>query len=401
MLLLHSAQVGAGPIDFLSYARAVTALQRGESPYPAPSESLAIWTRYHAAEGELLSAYAHGEGGKLVREMFSQPPLPGPYQYPPTLALLIAQLGVSAINFGALTLLAVIGFAWLWLRYTHAHPAWLLILPLSRDVSASLQGANVEILLLFVGLVAARLIWDTRLLVAAPLIAMAMLIKPFYLFFFVAFVVLRQASAQHSALTMRSILVAAAVVLGLVGLEITRWDKSLQMQALGFFVHASDSLWFALPISEQTPMSAWNRTPLQALVNVGASFGVAQAAAALLWLLLLATTGWRLYKYHIHLTFARAFALALTLLYLARPVGWGFIYLEWCVLMAVWPSLVRWHKIVLLAAVFVLFATRWWALVLALRGAGLPLLTLQGAHLPWETLLVLPLAWLLSRPADT
>lgn len=76
-------------------------------------------------------------------------------------------------------------------------------------------------------------------------------------------------------------------------------------------------------------------------------------------------------------------------------MGWGFIYLEWVVLSAVSPSLVRWQKILLLGAVSAVMATRWWALALALRGAGLPLLTLQSAEVPWETLIVLPLAWLL------
>ena len=128
-LLLRAAQRGVGPIDFLSYERAAVALQRGDSPYLPSSQSLAIWRRYHATERELLSAYSVGEGQKVLRDIFSRPPDPGPYQYPPTLALLIAQLGVSSIHFGALTLAAIIGFVWLWMRSTKAHAAWLLLLP--------------------------------------------------------------------------------------------------------------------------------------------------------------------------------------------------------------------------------------------------------------------------------
>jgi hypothetical protein len=282
------------------------------------------------------------------------------------------------------------------MRSSNAHAAWLLLLPLSRDISASVEGANVEIALLFVTLLAARLIWDGRLLAAAPLFSLALLIKPFYLFLFVTVVMLRQMSAPISArLSKRSLMLATALVLGLIGMEMIRWGILLRAQALDFFLHASQSLWFTLPVWEQTPMSAWNRTPLQALVNIGASFSLSQITAALLWLLLLAVTAWQVYKDKVPLTFPLAFALALTLLYVARPVGWGFIFLEFCILTAVWSSLVQWQRVLLLAAVLVLFATRWWAVVLTFHGAGLPLLTLQKAHLPWETLLVLPLAWLL------
>jgi hypothetical protein len=394
LVALRFADRGVNPVDFLSYARAAAALERGESPYLAPSESRAIWHSYHAIEGELLSAHRRGEAEAALREVFSRPPTPGPYQYPPTLALLIAQLGFSGLFFVMLTIFAVGGFAWLWMRSTGAHPAWLLLLPWSRDVSASIQGGNVEIVLLLIALLVARLIWDGRLLAAAPLVAFALLIKPFYLILFVPLLLLRYFSRTTTpGISLRPFLLAASIVLILLALEALRWGASLRAQTLDFFLNAGDSLWFALPIAEQTPMSAWNRTPLQVLVNAGASLGLSQAAAAGLWIALLAITLRQSYRTTV--TFPLAFALALALLYMGRPVGWGFIYLEWVALIAVWPHLTRWPKMLLLTAVLAVMATRWLAMYLTLRGAGLPLLTLQSANIPWETLVVLPLAWLL------
>ena len=53
-------------------------------------------------------------------------------------------------------------------------------------------------------------------------------------------------------------------------------------------------------------------------------------------------------------------------------------------------------RAVLLVAVLALLASHWVALVLMDLGDGLPLLTLQPADRPWETRLVLPLAWTLA-----
>ena len=52
-------------------------------------------------------------------------------------------------------------------------------------------------------------------------------------------------------------------------------------------------------------------------------------------------------------------------------------------------------RAVLLVAVLALLASHWVALVLMDLGDGLPLLTLQPADRPWETWLVLPVAWVL------
>ena len=97
-------------MHFLSYERAAAALERGENPYLAPAASRAIWRSFHATESELLSAHRRGEGEEALREVLSRPFTPGPYQYPPTLALLIAQLGFSGLLFVMLTICAVGGF---------------------------------------------------------------------------------------------------------------------------------------------------------------------------------------------------------------------------------------------------------------------------------------------------
>ena len=39
-----------------------------------------------------------------------------------------------------------------------------------------------------------------------------------------------------------------------------------------------------LSVAQQTPMSAWNRTPLQALIALGLPAALAQVVAGLVWL---------------------------------------------------------------------------------------------------------------------
>jgi hypothetical protein len=391
---LRLDQRGLSPIDFLSYQRAAATLARGESPYLRSTQSLAVWRYFHQVESELLAAHARGEAQAKLREISARPQQPGPYQYPPSLALLVAQLPISPVAFAAVTLLSILGFAWLWLESTQAAGTWLLLLPISWDLLASTTGGNAEVSLLFIALLAGWTLWHSRVLIAAPLIAVVLLVKPFYALFFVALLAFRYLGPSGATKpTPRSLLAALALLVAAVALEAYRWGSPLRAEALHFALNAWDSLWFVLPVTEQTPMSAWNRTPLQALVNAGVPVGTGQVLALGLWLLLFGLTLWRLRGRT--LAFPLAFALALTLLYWGRPVGWGFIYLEFVVAVVVWPGLVRWQKTLFMTVALVLLATRWVALGLAVQGAGMPLLTLQTPHLPWETWLVLPAAWLL------
>jgi hypothetical protein len=147
-------------------------------------------------------------------------------------------------------------------------------------------------------------------------------------------------------------------------------------------------------------MSAWNRTPLQVMVQFGLPASVAPWVALLLWATLVGLTLRRVEP--ARLGWARSCALAFVLLYLGRPVGWGLIFLELLVVTVVWPDLRGSSRVLLMVMVVAFMATHWWSLVMTARGHGLQLLTLQSAQTPWETLVVLPLAlWLLwnQRPA--
>jgi hypothetical protein len=270
----------------------------------------------------------------------------------------------------------------------------LLLVIGSFDVLASLNGGNVELLLLFAALLASWLLWRNHGLLAAPLISFVLLAKPFYVLLFLAFLILHHVSHPATVgITLKTLALTLVATLVSTTIEVYRWGAGLQSATLQYLLHAVDYQWFVLPTAQQTPMSAWNRTPLQALISAGLALASAQAIAIMLWLLVLGITVWVVRRRQ--LTFALTWALAFTLLYWGRPVGWGFIYLELVLVTSVWPSLPRWGKPLLLAAVVALMASHWWALVLTARGEGMPLLTLQRADLPWETWLVLPLSWLL------
>ena len=60
-------------------------------------------------------------GAALGREQ------PGPYLYPPTLALLVWQLHLAPALWEVLDLLAIAGFPLLWLRLARASWWWLLL----------------------------------------------------------------------------------------------------------------------------------------------------------------------------------------------------------------------------------------------------------------------------------
>jgi hypothetical protein len=57
---------GLVPTDFLAYQRAAEALEKGESPYLSPAQSVAIFRYFHQREAELLAAHARGEGYQFL-----------------------------------------------------------------------------------------------------------------------------------------------------------------------------------------------------------------------------------------------------------------------------------------------------------------------------------------------
>jgi len=122
--------------------------------------------------------------------------------------------------------------------------------------------------------------------------------------------------------------------------------------------------------------------------------GEGRGDAALVWLAARGASAWLVRDRRP--SFASAFALAFALLYLGRPMEWTLVYLDLVVCVAAWPALPRAGRALLLVGVMALLASQWAALVLTGLGAGLPLLMLQPADRPWETWLVLPVAWALT-----
>ncbi|MCX7010753.1 MAG: glycosyltransferase 87 family protein [Kiritimatiellaeota bacterium] len=376
---------GTQPIDYQGYQRAVDALNRGAGPYQSPEACQKIWKGIHKAEVFVIT------GGKLDA---LPPPQPGPYLYPPTLALLLQRLHIGASLFTCLLLGAVLGFGWLWLRATGASPWWLLLISGSWDVLATFLTGNAELLLLFLTLAAAWLLWKQRGAWAAPLIALAILIKPFYAMFFVTFgLLLLLTDAPQRRSNFRVLALAAGIALLLAILDIATWGSVARAAAMDYFRHAMDYQWWTFPIAEQTPMSLWNRSPMQGLALLGLSANAAQLTSHLLWLALLAITLWHCRGKR--LGFAMLFALAFVLLYIGRPVGWGFVYLDIVLLVALRPVLRPAALALILTATIALMLSHWWSLILTGRGIWLNFFTMQTAHLPWETFTILPACWLL------
>ena len=79
-------------------------------------------------------------------------------------------------------------------------------------------------------------------------------------------------------------------------------------------------------------------------------------------------------------------------LHWGRPIGWTLAYLEIVLVGTLWPRWRRGQRALLVAGLLALMLSHWWALVLTVRGAGMPLVTLQRLEVARETWLVLPLS---------
>jgi hypothetical protein len=384
-----------GPIDFLTYEIAAAKVTRGETPYASQAEDLATWRAYHRLEAQLHDS---GAPDTAVR--------PGPYLYPPTLALLVAQTGIGGVG-SVMVLVAAVALFWrVWLGASGLPTVSLLLVVLSWDVWAAVSGGNVELLLLAALLAGARLLWSAHPLLAAPCMAFTIVVKPFYALFFAAFFMMLLVAKPSPPLPRRSTVTAAGIAaLVLVGIEVARWGGDLRDAAVGFMRSAIEHQWFVLPIAEQTPMSIWNRTPMQGLVNAGVAPSLAFMLSFVLWSVLAAVTVWRSRKQP--LGFATAFALAFVLLYVGRPVGWTLNYLELVTVGALWPVSAPRVRRALVATAVVVMVSHWVALMLTASRVNLGLFTLQTADVPWETWTLVPLCWLvlvqrlLPRPGQT
>lgn len=397
LAMVDGLQSNPLPPDLATYVQAAERIEKGEPLYLTPAATQAIWRAIHAIVP--VNTIEHPEAAAINN-------IPGPYLYPPTLALWVQRLGLTPARWIWCSVAAVIGFAVLWLGvlddrvrglqlFTASRSWWLLLVLCSVTIFSMIGTGNVESFLLFFTLLAALLLWSyQRLWTALPaglLIALVVLVKPFYALFFVAFGLLVVTTAEAPRRGWRYLLVTAVCTWGVIGLDIWSWGAPLRQQAFVYLGNALAYQSYALPVAEQTPVSIWNRTAMQGLVALGVAAPTAQQLALLLWGIGLGGTLWGLRGRRLSL--GVTFALALILLYWGRPVGWGFVYMEMVVLSATWPRLGRWPRGVVLGSTLLYMASHWVAFILTAQGVWLRLVTMQRADWPWEAWLVPLIAW--------
>ena len=375
---------GELPVDYEAYHQATEAIGEGKNLYPSIEAARQTWLDIHQYETDVLAGQVHVGGRRIV----------GPYVYPPTLALWMVRLKLNVSVFLIFMAASVYGFSWLWLKSNAASSGWLLLVVGSWDVLLSLGAGNVEMLLLFLALLGAWLFWRRQGVLAAGPTAFAILIKPFYAFFFTAFglLMLALADAKNRTQVLKTLALASAVVVTLIGLDVSGWGPELRSQAATYLSNAMAYQWFELPVNQQTPMSLWNRTLLQGLVDAGWSPQNAQLASLGIGVIMIGASIGRIWGRR--LSFAAVFAVAFVMFYWIRPVGWGLPYLEVVMLVTLWPILKNHlERSVLLALAIGLMLSHWLALFFTSQVHGLRLLTLQGSEFTWETWLILPLCW--------
>jgi hypothetical protein len=385
-LLIAGVRVsGNPPVDAATYFTALEDVSAGTNPYGSPDEATRTWLTYHAIEGAVLA-------GTLDAE--NLPFRPGPFIYPPTLLQFIDLLRIGPVGFVLLILASVLFFCGLWLRISGANPWWLLLVVFSWDVLASFSGANIELMLLATTLGAVWLLWKEQGLWAAPLIAFVVVVKPFYALLFLTFgVLMLSAEPDRRMRTTRMLLWSAAATIVLISFATVLWPNWLRWDAIEYLSQALAYSWYQLPVVDQTPMSIWNRTLMQGLVNGGVSAQMAQLLSMGLWLIVVVVSAWQAYNRRVG--FTQIFALGFAIFYWFRPVGWTLIYLDFVVLTAIWPYAKIRERGILLSIALALNLSHWVALVLTVQQRWLRLFTLQSASVPWETWLVLPLCWIL------
>ncbi|XSG77673.1 hypothetical protein ACP8Y2_11780 [Herpetosiphon llansteffanensis] len=394
-IVSQNQQKGIAAVDFQSYALAAERMQHHANPYPAIAEAQAMWRSVHLWEQRMLNA--SDPAAKLaVKAQYDQVgQIVGPYLYPPTLAQAVAKLQINSLGMAAILSMATLLFVGFWLYLTKQSSAWTILVMLSLECMLGIVSGNVEVLLLFGSLLGGYWALYHSRLAAALIIALLLLIKPFYALFFVALAALAYCTMADSAARqalIKRIASIAALALTLIGLEIWRWDSALRHETFTYLANTLEYQWFNFAVAEQSPMSMWNRTPLQGLINLGLNPNSAQMVALGLWLLGLAASCWLVWRKQ--LGFPLLYGISFILFYWGRPVGWSFSFIELIVLSLVWPTLGRWGKIGLSTALLGLIGSRWVALGLTAQAQGMPLNTLQTSNFAWESWLVLPLCLL-------
>ena len=372
------------PVDYRTYASAVELLRKTGSPYVGPDTVQETWRSMHQSA---LAAF-----GPEVETRDNAEVVSGPYLYPPSLALALHQSDISAAQYLAMLTVGTIALCVGWLRFSADQSLlWLIAMASSIDLIAIFLGGNIEILLIALSLFACRLIWRHNTLWAAPLITAVICVKPQFVLLFLAFGCLLAFTGTSVRPVLRKGVVAASIVPFLIVLEAQRWPEPALAD---FFIYAADPSamqYFALSPEAQWPMSIWNRAPLQVFLNLGLTFQMAQALSICVYLFLLATSVILLRGRNV--SFSVAFSLAYILLLVGRPITWSMPMLAIFALTAVWPLLPRSRRFALATVALIIGATHWVAFALFIAAISPGLLTMQLPNFPWETLVVLPGAW--------
>ncbi|MEL6267278.1 MAG: glycosyltransferase 87 family protein [Pseudomonadota bacterium] len=330
------------------------------------------------------------------------PPQPA-YLYPPTLALVLGGSGLADTPWPQVALVAasvagVAVIAALMVGAAGASAWWVLLAVLSVDVAWQLTHGNAELPGLALAIAGCWLLHHRRPLAAAPLLALAVLIKPLFGPLIGAFALMRLATAPDRGGEARRIALAAALALALVALEVLRWPAAVRADMADWLANAIAFTPYAL--ADPAPFDGWNRAPMQVLVTLGADPATAQAAALALALLVLALAIVALRRRGRGAPgFVPLLAAAYLVSLVARPTTWTLPFLEIAVLLAAWPVLAPTARRLALTAAIALAASRWTATAITLAGGPPLMVTLQTAALPFETVLVLPAATALTLRA--
>lgn len=388
-LLLKAITVDVGelPVDYRTYAIAAERIELTGSPYVGAPEVQAIWNNMHESAEVIFRPEAVPDGEVSV--------ISGPYLYPPSLALIIAQSGMDAIGFIVMLTVATVGLCIGWFRTSRdASLLWLLPMAGSIDLIAIFLGGNVEIILITLSLTGCRLMWSGQAIWAIPVVAPVLLVKPHFALLFLAFGVMWSLHERNVATRLMTGGVAVLGVLLIFYLEFQRWPADAQVDFLAYVSDPASRQYFSLPTDQQWPMRVWNRAPLQLLMNAGLGYQVSQTLVLGIYIILLVVSVNVLRGRQI--SFAIMFSIAYVLFMIGRPITWSMPFLAVFVLMAVWPQLSSAEKRILAISAFLVGISHWLAFSLFVSGVWPGLLTLQAPDLPWETILVMFGSWLVA-----
>ena len=376
--------VGELPVDYRTYVIAEERLRTTGSPYVDPEIAQGIWRAMHQnAQAAFDPGRESGEAVEIVS---------GPYLYPPSLAFLLNQTGLTPLQYLVVLALAVIALGVGWLKFLDDLSLfWLLGMACSIDLIAVFLGGNVEILLVALSLFACRLIWLGHGIFAGLLVGSVLVVKPQFALLFLAFGCLSVIGSSFQRGGLRACFGAAAVALVLMAAEAWRWPAPARGDFLSYLADPGVMQYFALSTEAQWPMNIWNRAPLQVLLELGLSFGTAQALSIGFYLLFLGASVFLLWGRTLH--FSLLFALAYVLFLIGRPITWSMPLLAIFVLSAAWPEFSKVERRIATGVACLLGLAHWVAFALFAAGVWPGLLTLQVPWLPWETLLILPGAW--------